>query len=313
MPSVQFYYTISDGGDGSASVHFYGDKETAQLSCDLFEREAEEYGGFSENELHTATLEFDDEGRLLNPGHNLEELLEMWEDQNGDETPDLSAQSQNDAPPAYRVKEDGSEVNIFYVIENGGDGSASVSFYGDKKTGEFAAELETEPFCDNFEDTDLKFDTSGKLQNPSDSYEELQERLRELNGEEDDEDDTLDPMQEQFQINAQKDSTTPPPPASAQETTADISEISGKTIVFTGKLSSMTRAEAESTARALGAHTASSVSQKTDFLVTGKDAGSKLKKAADLGITILSEQQWHEKIGKITANPRQVFRRPRTP
>ena len=70
------------------------------------------------------------------------------------------------------------------------------------------------------------------------------------------------------------------------------SAIAGKTVVFTGTLETMTRAEAKSRAESLGAKVAGSVSKKTDFVVVGADAGSKAKKAAELGVEILSEEDW---------------------
>jgi len=66
----------------------------------------------------------------------------------------------------------------------------------------------------------------------------------------------------------------------------------GKTVVFTGTLTAMTRDEAKAKAEALGAKVASSVSAKTDFVVVGADAGSKAKKAAELGVKTLSEDEW---------------------
>ena len=78
---------------------------------------------------------------------------------------------------------------------------------------------------------------------------------------------------------------------------AAASPIAGKTVVLTGTLDSMTRGEAKARAEALGAKVAGSVSKKTDYVVVGADAGSKAKKAAELGVTMLSEQEWLELIG----------------
>ena len=70
------------------------------------------------------------------------------------------------------------------------------------------------------------------------------------------------------------------------------SEIAGKVMVFTGSLETMSRPEAKSRAEALGAKVTDTVSKKTDFVVLGADAGSKAKRAAELGVRTLSEAEW---------------------
>ena len=79
--------------------------------------------------------------------------------------------------------------------------------------------------------------------------------------------------------------------SAAQET-----PVADRTVVFTGTLETMSRGEAKARAEALGAKVAGSVSKKTDYVVAGADAGSKARKAAELGVTVLDEAAWLEMI-----------------
>lgn len=81
-----------------------------------------------------------------------------------------------------------------------------------------------------------------------------------------------------------------------------ISWLTGKTVVFTGTLQSLSRSEAKSQAEKFGARVSSQISKTTDILVTGQSTGSKLKKAEEFGTRIINEEEWTKLISELRSN-----------
>jgi NAD-dependent DNA ligase len=295
MKKYTVHYTIVNGGDGGAVVNFYASKEDAILAGEI-----EDEGGesFSDN-VKSEDLYFDDKNVLLNPEATKEQVAHSLavakneEEENEDDQNAWNRRNKNTEAlekvfnRASMPKVALDKIALFYVIENLGSGEAGVSFYADKEAAVIAAELEDEggePFGDNLNTSDvLYFNDRGVLLNPDDVKPQLLRRLAEARGEDvSEEEDTYNAWDQKALL------------AKQFEKAAAVlnGDLSGKTVVFTGTFPGMTRAEAAEIAEKLGAKVSGSLSAKTDFLIVGEKAGSKLKKAQEMGVTVISDADW---------------------
>jgi len=181
MFKVKFYYTVRNCGDGSAAADFHAGKDTAQIACDIEEEGGEPFG---DNYPRLSSLTFDAQGRLQNPDATREELLAELDGEDADAQTHVS-----DKFPSILNRAGMGEYSgcLYYVMQNGGDGSANVGFYADRETAELACRREEKYGA--FSDIGpyrltLSFDADGKLLNPVSDRKELQRQLAEARGEE---------------------------------------------------------------------------------------------------------------------------------
>lgn len=182
MREVTVHYMIADGGDGSASLHFFPDEQTTQFACEV----AEEWGdAFEDQGPHRKTLKFDDKGLLVSPvAATADELTDKLSEMRGEEIDvadyDCKGFFTRAATPSGVVED--FTIEFWYVVRNNGDGSASVDFYPDGLTAELAAQIDMdggEAFSENPHQELLAFDKNNLLLSPYSTAEELRQERAE--------------------------------------------------------------------------------------------------------------------------------------
>lgn len=180
MREVTVHYMIANGGDGSASLHFFPDQQTTQLACEVAEEEGDAFKGQGP---YKKILKFDDKGLLIVPGvPTADELKDTLSEMRGEEI-DIADYTYKGfftrAATPKGVIEDFT-IEFWYVVINDGDGSASVDFYPDSLTAELAAQIDMdggESFCENPHQELLAFDKNNLLLSPHSTAEELRQEL----------------------------------------------------------------------------------------------------------------------------------------
>jgi NAD-dependent DNA ligase len=194
-------------------------------------------------------------------------------------------------------------VKFFYVSRKTEDGGAEVDFYTDKEAAQLACDIEEKAGRalpnNKPKSIELEFSTEGLLLSPDATVRELRQKLIDTAmAQPQPEVKTPEPVVDQFS-RASRPITQPAP---AQGTPLpNITSLDGKVVAFAGKLS-ISRPRMKDYARTLGVRVAGAVTENTDILVIGEDAGMKLERAQENGTLVITEAQWLELAKKFESN-----------
>ena len=194
---------------------------------------------------------------------------------------------------------------FFYAVKKGDDGKAQVEFYADKEAADLARQIDEKKGVSLAapQEIELEFGNSGALLSPDATTAELRAKLVEVvKAEELAAAKAKTAVVEQFMQAAPRVTSVPVPKADA---TAGITSLVGKTVVFAGKLQTMSRPRAKEYARTLGATVSDLVTEHTNIMVLSEGAGIKIERAQEYGTLVISEDQWNELTQRLsrTAKP----------
>lgn len=300
---ITIHYVLENGQDGSASVSFHVDRAAAETAGEI---QNENPPAFYEN-VRSEDLYFDDKGVLLNPAATRAQVERSMAEASGEAVVEAGVDAYDQKTKAMQLAKtfnavvvpDLDKITLYYVIENHGGGEAGVSFYADAETAELAGKVEEEkgeqPFEQSTFSKDLYFDASGVLLNPVATPAQLARDLAEARGE-----DVPEAEAPEYQQYEQEWALSR---AFEKAAILKSGSLAGKTVVFTGKLSTGTRAEAEALAIQLGACVTKTVSNNTDVVIAGAGAGDKLQRAADVRAIVMDEAEWEKLIGAGAKTP----------
>ncbi|TAL32251.1 MAG: hypothetical protein EPN97_10100 [Alphaproteobacteria bacterium] len=187
---------------------------------------------------------------------------------------------------------------FYYVPRKNEDGSIGVDFYTDKEAAQLACDIEEKAgraLPKNIPQfIELEFDNAGKLLSPDANLMELRLRLVETALVEKPAVQQPEvPLPSEHFSRAARVATAAQETAPEPDVLAQITSVAGKKIAFAGRLQ-MSRPRVKDYAQRLGAIVASSVTEDTNIVVVGEDAGIKLERAQEYGTIVITEAQWNE-------------------